>query len=75
MNKAEHPEAIQILYCNYRGETSTRTIVPSNIWFGSTAWHTESQWFLDAVDLDKGVVRSFALMDILKFVYAYGDTP
>ncbi len=56
--------AVTILYTNYRGETGVRHIVPSRIWFGSAEWHPEPQWILDAVDLDKEALRSFALKDI-----------
>lgn len=60
--EAEHP--IKVVYCNYRNETTVRTIVPHRIWFGSTAWHPEPQWLLDALDLEKNEVRSFAVRDI-----------
>ncbi len=59
---ADHP--VRVVYCNYRNETAIRTIVPRRIWFGATAWHPEPQWLLDALDLEKNEVRSFALRDI-----------
>lgn len=49
------------LYNNHRGEVSFRTVRPIRIWFGSTAWHTASQWFMEAFDLDKLETRDFAL--------------
>lgn len=55
---------VRILYKNHRNETAMRTILPQRIWFGATAWHTEPQWLLDALDLDKGEARSFALADV-----------
>lgn len=57
-------QKINILYTNYRGETAVRTVVPIKIWFGATDWHPEAQWLLDAVDLEKGANRSFAVKDI-----------
>jgi predicted DNA-binding transcriptional regulator YafY len=60
-------EAVSIRYRNYRGEEGIRRIRPSHIWFGSTSWHPEPQWLMDAVDLEKGAERSFALADILDF--------
>lgn len=60
-------ETVQILYRNYRGETSVRTVKPSRIWFGATDWHPEPQWVLEALDVDKGAERSFAMRDILRF--------
>jgi len=66
-SKAEVPEgdAATIHYRNHRGELATRRILPQRMWFGSTKWHPEPQWLLDAHDLDKGVLRSFALRDML----------
>lgn len=57
-------ESVQIVYTNYRGETAVRKIHPKRIWFGSTKWHPEEQWLLDALDLEKMADRSFALRDI-----------
>ncbi len=60
--------SVRILYTNYRGETSLRRIVPERIHFGSTEWHPEPQWLLDAVDIEKKATRSFALKDIRAWV-------
>ncbi|MET8881794.1 hypothetical protein [Streptomyces rubiginosohelvolus] len=57
-------EAVSILYVNYRGEKGWRTVRPLRIWFGSTEWHPGNQWLMDAVDLEKGAERSFALKDV-----------
>jgi predicted DNA-binding transcriptional regulator YafY len=51
-------------YVNWRGERSTRRILPIEIWFGITDWHPNAQWFLKGQDLDKHEVRDFALRDI-----------
>lgn len=66
-DKASDPSpsrAVRVVYTNYRRETSERTIVPERLWFGSTPWHPEPQWLLDALDLEKGERRSFAVADI-----------
>lgn len=60
----EQDKTIRIVYTNYRGETAMRTILPDRIWFGSTEWHPEEQWLLDAFDLEKGEQRSFAVSGI-----------
>jgi predicted DNA-binding transcriptional regulator YafY len=60
-------QAVRIRYRNYRGETAVRHIKPCHIRFGATSWHPEPQWLLEAIDLDKGAERSFALADILDF--------
>ncbi len=54
----------RILYTNYKGETAYRDIIPEKIWFGSTDWHKEEQWLLDAIDLGKDALRNFAMKDI-----------
>lgn len=56
-----------IRYTNYRGETANRRIVPIGIRFGSTEWHPEQQWLLEAFDLDRDATRSFALKDVLEW--------
>lgn len=56
--------AIKIVYRNHRGEVGTRRIKPITIWFGSSQWHPEPQWLMEAMDLEKNVVRDFALKDI-----------
>ena len=55
-----------IVYRNWRGEVAERTIIPHRFWFGSTKWHPEPQWLLDAEDLSKGAMRSFSAKDFLK---------
>jgi predicted DNA-binding transcriptional regulator YafY len=56
--------AVKILYRNWKGQIAVRSIEPSGIWYGTTQWHPESQWFLRALDLDKNEWRDFALRDV-----------
>jgi len=55
---------VKILYTNYRGETKIREIIPEKIWYGTTEWHPENDWILDAFDLEKKSIRSFSIKDI-----------
>ena len=55
---------VQIDYTNWRGERSVRKIHPLRLTFENNEWHPESQWLLEAVDLEKGEVRTFALSKI-----------
>lgn len=55
---------VRIDYVNYRGERSVRLIVPQRIYFGDVEWHPGTQWILDAWDVDKAALRSFAVADI-----------
>lgn len=57
-------QLVKIVYTNYRHETTVRTIIPERVWFGSTEWHPEPQWLLNAIDVEKGEQRSFAMSDI-----------
>lgn len=56
-------EPVTLTYTNWRHETADRSILPLGIWFGSTDWHPEKQWFLKAVDARSGALRDFALRD------------
>lgn len=50
-------------YKNWRNETDIRRVKPISLWFGSTEFHKEEQWFLKAIDLDRSVERDFAIKD------------
>jgi len=67
MNTPDNNETISITYKNWRGETSERRIQPISIWFGSTKWHTNDQWFLKANDVNKAEERDFAMQDIINW--------
>ncbi len=57
-------QEVRILYTNWKGETGYRTILPIRIFFGGNEWHREEQWLLEAMDVDKGQPRTFAMKDI-----------
>ena len=57
-------------YKNYRGEVSQRRLGVEHIWFGTSEWHTEPQWFLHALDIDKHEFRDFAMRDMTDVVIA-----
>lgn len=57
-------KAVSIVYTNYKGVTGTRRIVPIEILFGHNEWHTQDQWLMRALDLEKNAERTFALKDI-----------
>lgn len=63
--QVETESVVIIRYTNYRGETADRRVIPIRIRFGSTKWHPEPQWLLEAFDLDRGADRSFAMRDVL----------
>lgn len=51
-------------YTNYKGYRMKRRILPIAIAFENNEWHPETQWLLEAVDLDRNVTRTFALTQI-----------
>lgn len=57
---------IMIDYTNHAGVRAVREIIPllNGIRFGSTDWHHEPQWLLDAHDVGKDDMRTFAMKDI-----------
>lgn len=62
---------LTFLYRNHRGEVAQRRVWPNSLYYGSSGWHPEPQWFLHAVDLDRDAVRVFAFRDII----ALPETP
>lgn len=58
---------LHFTYRNYKGIISDRKVIPSNIYFGSTEYHKDSQWLLSGFDLDKIQDRVFAMNDIIGF--------
>lgn len=60
------PDPFRVIldYTNWRGERSRRPVEPVALYWGSNEWHPESQMLLEAIDLEKDAVRSFAVRDI-----------
>lgn len=57
---------VSFLYKNWRGETKVYEVKPMHIWYGSTDFHKEEQFFLKAMDVTRNVERDFAINDILE---------
>jgi predicted DNA-binding transcriptional regulator YafY len=51
-------------YVNWRGERAWRRIIPQRFYFGEVEYHSGRQWIVDAWDVDKEAVRSFAMADV-----------
>jgi len=58
---------VVIGYTNHANVKGERTISPDRIRFGSTKWHKEEQWLVDAWDFGKEAARTFAMKDISKW--------
>ena len=64
---AYHDErAVWIDYTNYRGTRRVRHVIPdpNGFYWRNTPEHTEPQWLLNAWDIEKNALRSFALSGI-----------
>ena len=67
---------VQFWYKNWKGETSLRKAVLVTVYFGKTKYHTESQWLVKALDLDKQQSRTFAMRDMSQVEHLHIlDTP
>lgn len=55
-------------YKNWQGQTAVRTVMPIKIWYGTTEFHPEEQYFLKALDVEKKEERDFAVKDIIRFL-------
>lgn len=61
---ADPREEVVIDYTNYRGKRAIRRIRPIRIAFENSEWHTDTQWIVHALDVDRGELREFAMQDI-----------
>lgn len=57
-------QVVEIDYTNWRGERSKRRIVPFRVVWENNEWHPETQWLLEALDVDKQEHRTFALANV-----------
>lgn len=51
-------------FTNYKSTTAQRVVIARGLFWGSTPWHKELQWFLDGFDVHKNEVRQFPLSGI-----------
>jgi len=56
---------VYITYKNWKGVIGHRRVHPIKIWYGGTEFHQELQWFLHAIDIEKGEERNFAMKDVM----------
>lgn len=58
------PRIVKVVYINYRREASVRLIIPHDIFYGSNEWHPTPTWLMNAWDVEKDALRTFAMKDI-----------
>lgn len=56
-------DPVKIDYTNWRGERAERLIRPieGSFRFDCNEWHPDPQWLFDAIDMDRGLRRCFAM--------------
>lgn len=54
-------------YRNHNHQVADRRVYPLKITYGTTEWYKEPQWLLEAWDLYKEAMRTFALRNILEW--------
>jgi predicted DNA-binding transcriptional regulator YafY len=57
-------QTIHFRYRNWQGVVAERTARVICLVYGSTEWHPEPQWLLQAFDSERNAVRLFALRDM-----------
>lgn len=62
VDPAEH---VWIDYTNWRGERSTRAVLPLRFFYGTSEFHRPNpEWLMDAFDIDKQALRTFSMCNI-----------
>lgn len=64
MTATVRTQTVSAVYTNHGGKTAQRRFLPIRIYFGATEWHTNPQWLMEAFDIDKQALRTFAMADI-----------
>ena len=57
-------QRFRFYYTNYKGENEWRRAAVHSVFYGSSPYHQGSQWFVEAMDLDKMEMRNFAMRDM-----------
>ena len=55
---------VRLDYTNWRGERRKYLVLPVRVIFGSNTWHPEKQWLLEALDVKKSRLSTFAVQQI-----------
>lgn len=60
------PRRVLIDYTNWKGERAKRLIVPheKTLRFTGSEYHPEAQWVFDALDVERNVIRTFAVLNV-----------
>lgn len=58
---------VTLVYINHRSETKEYKIAPKNVYFGNTSYYPDDQWLMEAKDVTRNVMRTFAMARILSW--------
>ena len=63
--------SIKFIYKNYKGVVAERHVVPKNIFYGGSDYHSGQgdKLFLSAFDLEKETTRHFLIEDIIEIIW------
>lgn len=61
---SEQGTRMEVMYTNYKGETSLRKFIFHRLYYGSTKYHPKNQWLVRGFDLDKNAFRDYAVKDM-----------
>lgn len=57
----------KVRYKNWKGEIGIRQIIPLEIFYGNSEYHTEEQWLMRVWDIDRKDYRVYAARDIIEW--------
>ena len=60
----EQGDKVRFDYVNWKGVKGNRKVVVTSFLYGTTEYHPEPQWLMEAYDLNKEEERVFAMKDI-----------
>ena len=61
----KYRNSVKIDYTNWKGVRRVRRIIPMSLSYGSTQYHPDEQWLMEAMDLeDNHSIKTFAVKDI-----------
>src|SRR3954464_3830098 len=64
---APEEQIVTITYLNHRGEIADRQIIPYTFGLGTTEYYPSMQYLLEAYDLGKKAMRTFAMNNIINW--------
>lgn len=67
----EPSRMVKFVYRNWKGEIKEYHVLPEKFEYGRDTYHNRPQWLLHAVDVERGVRRTFALADMLTAITEY----